>query len=544
MKYPKNSNKNKKPIHTIYMENKKNNKIIKSALFLTVAGFISKMLGVLYKVPLLKIVGSEGLGYYQLVFPVFAFSLILSSGGITTTLSKIISKCKTHEEKNCYFKICLLESLFFSLLVSLAIYFFSNKISAFQGEEMLNKCYKILVLAIISCAVVASVRGYFQGINNMNYTAWSQIIEQVFKIFLGLFFSYLFIKKSVVNSIYGVFLGLTLSEIISAIFLIMVYKLSIKKTNTYSYNFLLIKQCLKNFNKELVPITLTAIITPLFSAINSLIVVDLLLKAGISQNIAITLFGLSGVVVSLIGIPTIISSALSTTIFPRLCSCDKSESEKNTIISFSYKLIFAVTIPCVFVFVFFSKPIVSLLYSDGLLGGGVNQLEVASTILKIVACSVIYNCLSAFTTMLLQAQNKSFKACVNILYGSLIALMCFIFFVKNPAINILGDSLSALIGIAVTTLLNLTELNKTNKKLLRFKDIFLSPVLSSFLMIVLMKYLYTGLSGIVPAKLLIFFVCAIGLLVYALLIFTLKVFKEQDVSCVKPLKENKNKIFG
>ena len=71
--------------------NIKSNKIIKSAMFLTIAGFITKIIGVLYKVPLLEIVGSEGLGYYQLVFPIFVFALILSSGGITTTLSKIIA---------------------------------------------------------------------------------------------------------------------------------------------------------------------------------------------------------------------------------------------------------------------------------------------------------------------------------------------------------------------------------------------------------------------------------------------------------------------
>ena len=86
----KYGNKSLKIKQTKYMENLQNSKsgkIIKSAFFLTIAGFISKIIGVLYKVPLLEIVGSEGLGYYQLVYPIFVFALILSSGGITTSSS-------------------------------------------------------------------------------------------------------------------------------------------------------------------------------------------------------------------------------------------------------------------------------------------------------------------------------------------------------------------------------------------------------------------------------------------------------------------------
>lgn len=520
---------------------KTKNKILSSAIFLSVAGIITKIIGVLYKVPLLEIVGSEGLGYYQLVFPVFVFMLILSSGGITTTLSKIIAKTKNVLEQKAYLKICLFEGVIFSGVVSGFLFVFCDKIAYFQGSDGLCLSYKILCLALISCVIISSFRGYFQGLNNMKFTAWSQIIEQVGKISLGLLFSFIFIKESVIKSIFGAFLGLSLAEVICAIFLIVLYILNSKNQTKERYN-LNLKPLFKIFNKELFPITLTALIAPLFSAINSLLIIDLLSKSGISVDVSVMLFGLSGVVLSLVGIPSVVSSALSTTIFPQICSKEKTDKEKNKIIEFSYKLIFAITIPCVFVFVVFSKPIVSLLYSEGLTYSNINQLEISSHILKLVSMSIIYSSLSNFTTMLLQAKNKSFKACSNLLFGSIIALVFFVVLTPNPYFNILGDSLSALIGLIITSLLNLRELTKENAPKVVFKDVLISPIVSSLVMIFTMLILYNSLSGVISAKIVIIFSCIIGFVIYMLMIFALKVFTLNEIGIFKPKSASKSGI--
>lgn len=510
----------------------KNNKILKSALFLTVAGIITKIIGVLYKVPLLEIVGSEGLGYYQLIFPIFVFVLILSTGGVTTTLSKLIAKCKSYSEKKHYLIICILESILISVFISVLLVVFAKKISFFQGEGGLSSSYLILCPAIISCAITASLRGYFQGNGNMKFTAWSQIIEQVGKISLGLFFSYAFIKTSILKSVFGVFLGLTLAEIVCALFLIVLYFYSEKQQPKIHEQFDL-KESFKLFNKELLPITLTSLISPLFSAIQSLLIVDLLFKAGIDSTLAIILFGLSGVIISLVSLPNIISSALSTTMFPLLCSIDKTDKQKNELIKFGFKIIFCMSIPCFLVFLIFSKPIVSLLYSEGLGYGKVNQLELASKIIKIVSATSIYGSLLNFTTTILQSQNKSYKACQNLLFGSIIGLMFFVLLIKNPRVNILGDSLSGLVALIVTSTLNIKEICKTATIKLNINKVLFYPLISSFVMLLLMEIFYKGLSGVVPSKIVILLTIMIGFIVYILLVFALKVFSLNDINIIK-----------
>ena len=89
---------------------KTKNKILTSAIFLSIAGFLTKIIGVFYKVPLLEIVGSEGLGFYQLVFPVFVFVLILSS-------AYYLNK---YENKNTKNKINIISSVILFVLFGLS----------------------------------------------------------------------------------------------------------------------------------------------------------------------------------------------------------------------------------------------------------------------------------------------------------------------------------------------------------------------------------------------------------------------------------------
>ena len=76
----------------------KKNGMFYGAVVLTIAGLISKFLGAFYRVPLLAILGSEGLGMYQLVFPIFALMLVVGSSGVPLTLSKQISSLENENE--------------------------------------------------------------------------------------------------------------------------------------------------------------------------------------------------------------------------------------------------------------------------------------------------------------------------------------------------------------------------------------------------------------------------------------------------------------
>ena len=70
----------------------KNSKFFSNVLILILCALISKIIGAIYRVPLLKILGSLGIGQYQMILSIFSLFLVLSCSGITVAISKLISK--------------------------------------------------------------------------------------------------------------------------------------------------------------------------------------------------------------------------------------------------------------------------------------------------------------------------------------------------------------------------------------------------------------------------------------------------------------------
>ena len=75
------------------------NKYAQGALILLLSGLICKFMGAFYRIPLSNILGAEGIGIYQLIFPVYSLFLIVVSGGIPISLSKIVAECRARGEK-------------------------------------------------------------------------------------------------------------------------------------------------------------------------------------------------------------------------------------------------------------------------------------------------------------------------------------------------------------------------------------------------------------------------------------------------------------
>ena len=66
--------------------------VIKGALVLAISAFLSKFLGAVYRIPLTNVIKGEGLGLYQMVFPIYCILLDFAGAGVPTALSKIIAE--------------------------------------------------------------------------------------------------------------------------------------------------------------------------------------------------------------------------------------------------------------------------------------------------------------------------------------------------------------------------------------------------------------------------------------------------------------------
>ena len=150
---------------------------------LAAAGIITKIIGAVYRIPMLNIMGLKGQGYYDMAFQVYSIALIISSYSLPVAVSKLVSlKMAAGERKNAFrvLKASLIIATLSGVTIMVIVFFGAEAIAEYlMGAKM--SCYSLKVLApgLLICAIMAVFRGYFQGMGTMIPTAISQIIEQL-----------------------------------------------------------------------------------------------------------------------------------------------------------------------------------------------------------------------------------------------------------------------------------------------------------------------------------------------------------------------------
>ena len=335
------------------------------AFVLLVSGVLCKFLGAFFRLPLTNMLGIEGIGVFQLVMSLYSFALVLTSGGVCASLSKLISSARANErtEKiSRYLKTALVSSVGVGLAIGLIFLIFGRYI-AFLQQISSSISYALFVLMLPLGAGIATLKGFFQGYQNMLPTAISQVIEQTFKFVFGLIFAYYFSKIGIAEGVFGAFLGITVSEVVALLYLLIYYKIKGRgRKEVYSKEYARILR--KEFNSALLPLTLSASILPLVSAFEGLVIISRLTLGGLEASVATKLYGLqTGVVGALLHFPLIISSAVTTALLPNISyHISRGDGGKRRVESGLKSLLYLI-LPTTFGIVAISKPIFSCLYS-------------------------------------------------------------------------------------------------------------------------------------------------------------------------------------
>ena len=444
------------------------NTFIRGALLLTICALIGKVIGAFYRIPFAMIVGPEGVGLYQMVYPLYALILTISTSGLPSSISKLLSgsyaEGKYYQAKK-YFKYSFSIIIIFSAIGFLSILCFSGLISNLQGNADAKWCYVAISPAVLFAGVVAGVRGYFQSRENMFPTALSGLIEQICKVAIGLVLAYLLKGKGVVVATVGAIVGVSASELLASLFLLVCYHFSEKKMpQVLSQTKLDLskKQMIKNIFKISLPIALGSLIMPLTMVIDSTLIVRLLSKIFDTQK-ATTLFGIqSGVVGSLINLPIVASIAAQTILLPRITR----EKTQNNIASTSKTIknalffVLIVAIPCAICYFVFSKQIISILYIKSF---SAEQINIASRLLQIGAFNIVALSIAQTSAGILQGLGKINTPVVTLLVGAIIKVGSVVLLVPNAKIGIYGAEISDIICFAVVSFINFVVIHKHAK---------------------------------------------------------------------------------
>ncbi len=443
------------------------------------ANILSKLFGAFYRLPLSNLLGAEGMGLYQMAFPIYSFLLTMITGGIGVTLTRQIAYLRAKNENNLINKQYVLGkkvSLFFGIIFFLLIIFLSYPMAVLQGNFKAFYGYFAIAIGFVFACMLGAYRGYYQGYGNMLPTAISQIIEQGAKLIFGLVFAYIFLKQNVILGVFGALLGISFSEIVSFIYFFFLNKKKLPKVNVK-----VSKNDYKTFMKQVIPVSITYVLLPLSSLIDSFLIVNLLQLGGFTTNFATSLYGIeTGMILPLINMPNVLVSAIALASLPEVSFKLSKKLNTSKQISTIFRIVLIFILPCSVGLFIMAEPIIRIVFP--LLDS--NLLSIAVTLLKFSSIEMFYLSFVTISNAILQALNKTKKAVLSLSIGISLKLVFTIILVLNANINILGLVLASTLCYFIVTLINVKTIKKQTCFRISFMELF-SPILSSVLMAIM-----------------------------------------------------------
>ena len=289
----------------------KKQSLIKGSLILGLAGMLAKVLGFFFRWPLIMLIGDEGIGYYQLSYPLYMFFVAMASG-VPIAVSKMISEKNAIGDVKGSYEV-VKESSFLMITLglgtSLILFFFAKPIISFLKWDM--KSYYSLIgisFAPMMVSFVTIFRGFFQGLQNMTPSGISQILEQIGRVVIGVGLAYFLFDKGIEYSAGGAAFGAAGGAFVAGIYLVLKYKrvkkeAGIKKVKTNT-------DLLNKILKIAIPISVGATVGTIMNLIDSILVPQKLLESGV-ENPTVLYGQLTGKAAVLVNIPLTLSKVLA-----------------------------------------------------------------------------------------------------------------------------------------------------------------------------------------------------------------------------------------
>ena len=505
-------------------------------LVLTITNLLVKVIGLMFKIPMNRIIGDEGMGYYNSAYTFYTYLYMVSTAGLPTAISIMISDSRANRQikqvKKIY-KLSLLLFIVIGIVSTMIMFFGSGLMSKAIGAEPTK--YSIMAIAptLLFICICSALRGYFQGYQQMTPTAISQFLEAACKLGIGVAFA-LFAKNQGLGihfqAAYAT-VGLTVGAL--AGMLCMVIAKMFFKEKQYDYQF--IEELGENDevskNSELVkrlilialPITISASVMSLTNLIDTAIVQRLLQSTGLSQIAATELYGnYTSLAVPMFNLPPVLIYPISYSIVPLLTAAKKrGDTQKCRIVTeSSMRVAMLVGIPAGLGLAALSKPILGLLFKQ-------SSVELAYPLLTLLAPSTAFICILSVTNAILQAAGHERKPLVSMLAGACVKVLTN--FVLIQFIGMKSTPISTFLCYLTVTTLNLYFIKKHVGIMPRLSGLFGKPLLAGAACAVSAYFSFMLISSVISEKIAVLGAIVVAAAVYAVVIFLIRGISGDDV---------------
>jgi len=515
----------------------KNNLMLQGSI-LAAASLIVRLIGLLYRIPLVNILTDEGSGYYANAYTLYSFMLIISSYGFPAAISKIIAvrvTQKKYKEAHIVFKSSLVLAVFIGAAFSCLLFFGAEWYANFIGLPKIKIALQGLAPALFIFSFMSVFRGYYQGMNTMVPTAISQIIEQIFNAVFSIVLAMLLLKQGFEYGAAGSSLGTGIGALSGAIFLVFLYfvmRPKIKKkceldhhplesgNITYYWKLLLMTS---------IPMLIGTSAFHLTGLVDMIMFNKALVYHGYSELQIAQLGGiLEGKYKVLITLPVSIAAAMATASIP---SITKSLvlKDHNTVmkkVDLAIRSVLMISIPAMVGIFVLAQPILELLFTN------LDYIDVTTRILQLGSVSIVLFGLSTISIGLLQGLNLLIIPVKNSLISLVIKILFNIVLLYVLNTNLYGAVITNIIFAATSAYLNFRAVRKhLDLKVDVYKTI-IAPSIASLIMGGVAIVLFSLFRLKFSSDLSVLFVIPIVIIVYGISVLKLKMFDEDELRSI------------
>ncbi len=501
---------------------------ISGALVLSLGGLLAKILGALYRIPLTNIIGSYGMGLYQLVFPPYILFLTVAQAGVPIALSKLIAENNqlgNFERSRKVFRCAFVFLTALGALCAVLMASLSKVIAASQGNRETAQAFLIVAPALLFVPVTNALKAYFQGNMNMTPSGVTTVIEQIVKLAVGLICAIHFMPD-VHKAVLGAVFAITVSEFSSLAIMSAVY-FAHRKRNRHvgviSVSGAEVKSIASSIMSLAIPVALGGFAMQMSQVIDSVMVVNLLTIPDATK-----LYGLwTGPVNSMLGLPIALSGGVAVSALPGITKTFYGGDRNALHASFNtaMKLTLVIALPCALGMILLSRPILSLLYGSL----PENEIYISSVLLSISGLSIVFLAILQTCVSVCQAVGKPYATVIIVSLSIVVKAVVNLLLLPNSQINIYGAAISETLCYLFATVCVIIYLRVKVGLKTDVMPCIVKPLASCMLMTLVLTVALTfggGLfNGVVGTLVLI----AVAALVYLSGICALKVFDRSEL---------------
>lgn len=462
--------------------------LVGGTIILIITGFIVRVLGFVYRIYLSNLIGAEGMGLFQLIFPIYSVILVTLTAGVSIAVSKMVAEetAKNHfVNLRRITRLALVMVVGSGLIVSVLFYFNVNfVVNSILKDSRTYYSLALLIPCIPIIAAASVLRGYFYGIQNITPTAVSQVVEQIVRIAFVMIIASRFIGIGLEYACAVATLGMALGEIANLVVLYIAYKSKKNSIHKNGSNSGLIRK--RTIIKELVtislPISFNRFITNLVSAFETILIPKMLVAGGMTYKLSMHEFGrLTGMAMPVLFFPSLVTSSLATLLVPAISEGISVNNYKsvNYRISKSIQLTVALGVIFTALFILYPNEIGNLMYKKEKIGDMLYSLAFTSVFLYLQ--QVLFGILNGLGKQGISLRNSLIAYAIRI---------GFVYF-AIPVYGIVGYIWGLVASSIVVCILNLITVVRSTRMTLDLQNWIVKPSIIGAIMLLGGKYIYS-----------------------------------------------------